>query len=320
MNHSLIRHSTRLLWFAVLASCAALYAGETEQPLRNIDPAMVLAYRGDVVLTQQEIDAAFSKIPASSRLILVRDGAKVDQLIRTLLLRKALARAAAESGFDREPLIAIRMELEAQKELAEAWLQNIMDEAPAADYAALAHEHYLANPDDYRTAAVLDVSHILLGTKERTLEEAKSLAELLAAELARDPSRFDALVLEHSDDPAKGDNAGRYPEMRRGMMVASFENAAFNLQQPGEISEPVKTEYGYHIIRLNGRSGAAMQEFGEIREEAIARARNRYLDDYRKNYLRKISSDPVVIPEGAVEIMAKRYFGEDLEGAPEYRE
>jgi peptidyl-prolyl cis-trans isomerase C len=280
------------------------------------DPAEVIAYQGDVVLTQFELDAAFSKLPDGERLPFIRDGGKVDQLIRALLRRKSVVADATRAGFDQEPVVAARMQLEAEKELAEAWLQNVMREVPAADYELLSREDYLAHPDQYRSPVTLDVSHILIGTQDRTREEARSLAARLERELAEDPSRFDGFVEEYSDDPAKAGNGGRYPDMQQGMMVKPFEDAAFALAEPGAISAPVKTDYGWHIIRLNGRGGNERQEWSEVREEAMARARQRYQAIYRENYLRRVLADPVEYPEGAVEIMAKRHFGENLELAP----
>jgi parvulin-like peptidyl-prolyl isomerase len=198
------------------------------------------------------------------------------------------------------------------------WLQKVLADAPPADYEALAHEHFVANRDAYRTEEVLDISHILLGTENRGVGEAKELAAKLYEELQKDPAKFDAFVREYSDDPVKENNGGRYVDMRRGMMVKPFEDAAFALQQVGEISEPVRTEYGYHIIRLNGRSGNELQDYEAVKEEAVAQAKRRYLEQYRENYLRKVLSDPTIIPEGAVEIMAKRHFGENLELAPDF--
>jgi peptidyl-prolyl cis-trans isomerase C len=280
------------------------------------DPAEVIAYQGDVVLTQLELDAAFSKLPDGERLPFIRDGGKVDQLIRALLRRKSVVADATRAGFDQEPLVAARMQLEAEKELAEAWLQNVMREVPAADYELLSREDYLAHPDQYRSPVTLDVSHILIGTQDRTREEALSLAARLERELAEDPSRFDRFVREYSDDPAKAGNGGRYPDMQSGMMVKPFEDAAFALSEPGELSQPVRTDYGWHIIRLNGRGGNERQEWSEVREEAMARARQRHQATYRENYLRRVLAAPVEYPEGAVEIMARRHFGENLEMAP----
>jgi peptidyl-prolyl cis-trans isomerase C len=297
---------------------SGLAAAEPTPEVPELDPAVVLAYKGGVTVTQVEIDAVFNKLPAGERLLFIRDGAKVDQLINSLLQRKLVSREAVAAGYDQDPLIAARLELERQKELADAWLQKVMADAPPADFDALAHEQYLANPDAWRSEEVLDVSHILLGTENRGEAEAQELAASLRQQLETDPTRFDAFVVEYSDDPVKENNGGRYADMRRGMMVRSFEKAAFALDQPGQISQPVKTEYGYHIIRLNARSGDELQEYSAVKEQAVARAEQRYLDSYRQNYLIKILSDPVVIPDGAVEIMAKRHFGENLELAPDF--
>jgi parvulin-like peptidyl-prolyl isomerase len=109
--------------------------------------------------------------------------------------------------------------------------------------------------------------------------------------------------------------------MRRGQMVAPFERVAFALQQAGEISKPVKTEYGFHIIRLNGRSGNELLSFEAVQAQAQEQAQENYRETYKRLYLRKLlQDDPIVIPEGAVAIMAKRYFGENLELAPEFKD
>jgi peptidyl-prolyl cis-trans isomerase C len=283
---------------------------------KSPDPSKVLAYQGEITLSQTEIDAAFSKLPPDDRLNFIRDGGKVDQLIRILLRRKAIAADAAKAGFDSDPVVAARVQLEADKELAEAWLQQLMQQAPQADYEALAREDYLANPDSYRSPEVLDVSHILIGTDDRSPAEARKLAESLEDRLQKDPSEFDQLVMEYSDDPAKQNNGGRYHDMKRGMMAAPFEKAAFQLADAGAISKPVQTDYGWHIIRLNARAGNELREFSEVKDEAVTRAQLAYYESYRENYLRRVLSDPVVVPDAAVEIMAKRHFGENFELAP----
>ncbi len=299
---------------------AALDADETVQAKQAVDPAQIIAYQGDVFLTQEAIDAAFNKIPEKDRLRFIRDGGRVDQLIRGLLQSKIIASDATKAGFDRDPVTAERVALAAQKELAEAWIQKVVGDAPAADHEALAFEDYLVNPEAYRSAEKLDVSHILIGSDERSVREAETLAKRLRAQLDKDPSAFDALVMEYSDDPAKSVNAGRYPEMSKGQMVASFERAAFALEQDGQISQPVQTDYGYHIIRLNRRYGDTVPEYNEVKSDAMERAKRKYLETYRQNYLRKLLSKPIVIPEAAIEIMAKRHFGENLELAPDYQE
>jgi len=294
-------------------------ANENENKDRLINPSEILAYQGEVVLTQSEIDAAFSKIPEEERQRFVRDGGRVDQLIRILLTRKAIAADAMDSGFDKVPPIADRMRLEAEKELAEAWMEKVMADMPPGNYEKMAYEHYQTNPDAYRSPEVLDISHILISTKDRSVIEAKRFIYDLRDQLLQDASKFDTFVDDFSDDSAKVENRGRYTNMKRGAMVASFEEAAFALAVPGEISEPVQTDYGFHLIRLNSRSGGEPRDYEDVKDEAVARAKSRHLQHYRETYLKKIASDPVVVPAESVEIMAKRYFGENYELAPDYQ-
>ena len=286
----------------------------------QVDPAEIIAYSGEVYLTQKELDAAFTKIPEKDRLAFIRDGAKVDQVIQSLLKRKALANDATKAGYDQSPLMPELISLTAQKELAEHWLREVVRNAPEADFETMAHEDYISNPDSYRTEEVLDVSHILLGNKERSNRDAELLAQLLITRLEEDPSIYKELVMEYSDDPAKAANGGRYPEMHRGQMVAAFEKAAFALKEPGQISAPVKTDYGFHIIRLNARHGNVLPDYDAVKDQAVVEAKRNYYQNYQKMYLRNLISEPIVIPEGAVDIMAKRHFGENLELAPDFVE
>ena len=94
---------------------------EAEQAKRDVDPSVVFAYQGEAVLTQTDLDGAFSAIPQSARLAYIRDGGQVDRLVGSLLRRKAIANDAAQAGFDQDPVVAARVQLAAQKEMAEAF-------------------------------------------------------------------------------------------------------------------------------------------------------------------------------------------------------
>lgn len=312
----------RLILPAAAAAAVLLVAvpagGQEVQtpPAASLDPGQVLAYQGDAVLTHEAIDAAFSRIPEQHRLAFIRDGAKVDQMVTSLLHARIVAADARAAGYADDPLIRERLQQAVDKELAEAWIEEVVRRAPQADYEALAREDYLANPAAYAPEPSIDVSHILIGTEQRGTATAESLANQLRSELDQDPARFDELVRQYSDDPAKATNGGKYPRMKRGQMVKPFENAAFALEKPGQIGGPVKTQYGYHLIRLDARNEPVVPSYDKVKDEAVERARSKYLNAYRAGYLQKLMKDPVVFPDGSVEVMARRHFGEDLEKAP----
>jgi len=279
-----------------------------------------LARQGDVVLTQAEIDAAFGKIPEEVRLPFIRNGEKVELLVRSLLRNKVLAAEARKAGYDQDRLVKIRLDLAAEGALAAEWLEKMVSEAPPVDYEIIAHEKYLLNPEAWKSQEQVDVSHILISSETRSDEAALELATGLYEQLVSDPTLFDSMVAEYSEDPSSVANGGRFSRVNKNDMVKPFEEAAFALRTPGEISAPVKTHYGYHIIRLDQYYPAAVLPFEDIKQQASEQARKEYLNEYRQSYLRKTLADPIVLPDGAAEEMAKRYFGENLELAPDMTE
>jgi peptidyl-prolyl cis-trans isomerase C len=306
----------------LLLGMARLLAAQ-DLPLTDVERSnaqTVFAYQGQAVLTQAALDGAFSRIPEEYRLMFIRDGAKVDKLVKNLLQAEVVARDAEKSGFSQDAVVQQRVLLAARKELAEAWLEELVKRAPAADYAAMAKEDYLAHPEAYSNPATVDVTHILIGTDKRPPGEAEAIALELLARLEQDPGQFDALVLEYSDDPGKADNSGKYLQMKRGQMVKPFEEAAFALQTVGEITAPVETEYGFHLIRLDQKHEPVPQPFNRVKAQAVEKMKAKYIADYRTRYLQKLLQDPIAFPEGSVEVMARRYFGENLEKAPIFTE
>jgi peptidyl-prolyl cis-trans isomerase C len=326
-------HTRHLSVLSLVALLAAL-SPATARPQAAVDPSAEvtaaepalgtstepLAIQGDITLTQGEIDAAFARIKPEHRLMFIRSGERVDQLVRTLLQNKVLAAEAQKAGFDQEPLVRGRLAQVGEKELADAWLDRVMEQAPDADYEALAHEKYLASPEVWQSEEMVDVTHLLISSENKSAEQALELAASLRARVEENPGEFDALVAEYSEDPSKSLNQGRFPRMKRGEMVAPFEEVAFALANEGEISQPVETTYGYHLIRLNRKMPQQVLPFEQVREKAVEQTRKKHLAEYRSNYLRKVLGVPIEIPEGAVETMVKRYFGENLEHAPEYKD
>lgn len=99
------------------------------------------------------------------------------------------------------------------------------------------------------------LSHILIEIKpsEEAQRRAKAKADSLFQQLMLGAD-FDSLAMEHSDDPASASKGGLIGTTQRGDLVPEYESVAYNLEE-GEISEPVRTRFGYHIIRLNWRRG-----------------------------------------------------------------
>jgi peptidyl-prolyl cis-trans isomerase SurA len=100
----------------------------------------------------------------------------------------------------------------------------------------------------------LKVAHIMLKTgKEATAEDvakAKEKALEVKGILAKGLSTFEELATKYSEDKGSSVKGGELPQFGSGRMVAAFEKAAFALKEIGDVSEPIETEYGWHIIKL----------------------------------------------------------------------
>ena len=81
--------------------------------------------------------------------------------------------------------------------------------------------------------------------------------------------------------------------------------------EPGEISGPVKTQYGFHIIRLDALEPARKQSFEEVRGRLVEQMRSRHSEAAEVDYLSTLASEEVVLTEDALREMVVRQFGAD---------
>lgn len=113
------------------------------------------------------------------------------------------------------------------------------------------------------------VSHILIAPEGGDKTAARARAAELATRLRANPAEFAKVAQQYSKDPGSAANGGDLGVVARGTMGKSFEDAVFNLKAD-EISDPVETEFGYHVIRLTELRPAQARPFDEVKGE-IAR-------------------------------------------------
>lgn len=275
------------------------------------DAKEILARRGNGVVTQDAFYARTEKIPAGSRFGVLRDRNRVRDLLDSLLLNSQIAADARAAGFDKDTVVIDRMQVAAEAELATAWVQHYVATQGEPDYEALAYENYVLNKDQMRSQETVDVTHILVATEERSEEAAKTLADSLYRQIMADPTLFDEMVIEYSEDPSAVSNRGKFKTVTRGDLVKPFEEVAFALED-GEISPPVKTQFGYHIIRLDAHNAPRQQSFEDAKLRLIKQEESKHEKRIRRDYLSSLTSIDTVISEEGLREMVRRRFGEDV--------
>jgi peptidyl-prolyl cis-trans isomerase D len=132
---------------------------------------------------------------------------------------------------------------------------------PAADI----EREYNNNSEQYTTPEQVRASHILLKTEGKDDAAVKAKAEELLKQ-ARGGADFAELAKKNSEDEASAKNGGDLDYFGRGRMVPEFDQAVFAMQ-PGTISDLVKTQYGYHIIKLVDKKNATTRPLTEVRQQ-----------------------------------------------------
>ena len=139
--------------------------------------------------------------------------------------------------------------------------------------AAEVKKQYDASVRQYSAAEERTVAHILVSVKpdapEAERAAARKRAEDLLAKARANPAKFGDLARESSQDPGSAQQGGDLGTFPRGTMVAAFEDAAF-AANAGDIVGPVQTEFGWHVIKVNGIKAPHVQPFDEVKGQIEA--------------------------------------------------
>jgi parvulin-like peptidyl-prolyl isomerase len=157
--------------------------------------------------------------------------------------------------------------------------------------------------EDYDTPEEVHARHILIrvpeGASEAEIAQAKKQIEDIKKEL-ENGADFAELAKKYSQDPGSAPNGGDLGFFRRGQMVKEFEDAAFSLE-PGQISDPVRTQFGFHLIKVEEKKPAQHPELAQIRERVlkdyIAAERTRRFEQFYaelKAHAKIFIADPIL--------------------------
>lgn len=127
-------------------------------------------------------------------------------------------------------------------------------------------QRYKDTIQTYSTPEQVRASHILFKTEGKDDATVKKLAESVLAKAKAPGADFAALAKQYSDDDSNKKNGGDLDYFGRGTMVKEFDDAVFAMQ-PGQISDLVKTQFGYHIIKLVDKRPAMTKTMAEVRPQ-----------------------------------------------------
>lgn len=248
-------------------------------------------------------------VPSNIRAQMNRE--QMSRFIGNLLLDRRLAEEASRAGIVDSPQVRASIARATREIVVRAYIDGEMAKAAASlpDLTELARERYMANQKTYLVPAAIRVSHILFSVNEEEDDKrdavVKAKGEQVLDEL-RKGADFSELAKAHSDDPGSKRTGG---ELRgwseKGKFVPPFEAAAYALK-PGELSELVRSRYGYHIIKLIEKREARQQSFEEVKEQLVTALRNEQLGRKRAEWLKPFEGNkPIELDDATLEALKK---------------
>lgn len=216
----------------------------------------VLATVGNVEITSDYIDEIIARYPAQQQAMLASEEGK-RQVLEQAIAFELMSEFAKETGLDKTEEYTDQLNKFAKELLAQMVMQKTLASVTVTDEEAEAY--YNEHKDMFAEPANVTAKHILVASEE----EAKKAKD----EIASGDITFEEAASKYSTCPSK-EQGGNLGAFSRGMMVPEFEEAAFNLDL-GIVSEPVKTQFGYHLILVDGKEEATSKSFDEVKNGVI---------------------------------------------------
>lgn len=229
----------------------------------------VLAQWGDITVTQDDMRRYLDfYLPDEDQAKALQGN--FNQYVGNMIMMRELAQRAREQKIGPDSAqMAWQKEYQSVVWLVKDYQARAVEQAKVeVDLEAQAQELYIAEPERFMSPDKVAAAHILVQVKGRTDEEAQELIESVRKRAVAGES-FAQLAKDYSEDKGSRVKGGSLGEFEAGQMVPEFSEAAFALAKPGDISEVIKTQFGYHIIVLNKKVPGTKRPFKKLKPKLI---------------------------------------------------
>ena len=213
----------------------------------------VLAVVAGVEITQNDLEEIIMRYPEDKRGYFNNEQGK-KQLLEQIIAFELFNKFGLENNLYETEEYKKEIEKVKKDILTQMTINKVLSDIVITDEDM--KKYYEQNKAQFKKPETISAKHILVSD----IEEANSIKE----ELNNNSISFEEAAKKYSTCPSK-EQGGELGEFGRGMMVPEFEKAAFELEI-GEISEPVKTQFGYHIILVESKNEAKEKEFDEVKD------------------------------------------------------
>jgi peptidyl-prolyl cis-trans isomerase C len=276
----------RLIFFGILLFLPFLFSGCQKSGERGLGEKELVRI-SDVSISLGEFQQMLEKQPLEGKMKLLSEKGTRDFLENYVIPREALYQEAKKKGLDKNKEILAKIEDARRAILIEALLEEVLRGRGEVSEEEI-QRYYKENQTLFTEPQEVKVRHIVVNSEP-------ALKEVLA-KLSQGES-FEKLASTYNIGKFKEDG-GNLGYIRRGQLAppfAQFEEAAFSLRKRGEISEVVRTPWGFHIIRLEDMWGSAVRPLNQVKERIRFFLQPKKRQDAYLEYVKEVKSKAKIL-------------------------
>lgn len=293
-SNTLLQRLFFILAFLLISpySSAEEKAKKREEIPNPQDPSSIIIQEGNLSVTRGEVQLMIDDMSFKQRRKIANKPDYLKGLIMDKLILKKKEQEAIKLGLTKDKLIQWKINNSRQNILSNELIRLQRSKiTPPKDIVLLAEQVYKANPEQFIIKEKIKVAHILLKTKgndKEQLEKKRSQLQKIKQEIEKGLD-FSEAAKKYSDDSSNAGSGGVLNFFSRGKMVPAFEKAAFALKKPGDISEIIKTRFGFHLIKLLERKEKSTKPFESVKEQLIKIEKSKFIQTELEEYAKKFS-------------------------------
>lgn len=288
-------------------------AAKVDEPRKDAPKVnKIVAIIGQDVVRQSDLDAIIEAMPAQQRTQVEANPTMKAQYLQAYLDSRLLAIKARKDGLGTTAAFRRKM-AQAEEQLLASELvardgkaleaKAVMGEADLKAYFEK-HKQRFAQPDKYSARHILVSVKPASGDKQGTTEEqAKALMTKIKEELKAGKT-FAELAKQYSDDPGSKEKGGLYEDFDPGMMVPEFAQAV-RTQPLNQVGEPVKTQFGYHLIEVTKKTPSTVPTFEQVKDQVGQAAAPERRQQVWQDYLAGIKKEIPMVTGDAADAAAR---------------
>ena len=213
----------------------------------------ILATIDGVYITEADIDAYIAKLPQDQQAYAAYPQFR-EHCLKQLMAFHLYAKMAVEEKLDETEEFKEMLEKARKEILAQTAINSVLNDITVTEEEMQAF--YKENPDHFAEPESAHAKHILVDTEEKAQE--------IMASIEKGEVSFEDAAKEFSSCPSNA-QGGDLGEFGRGQMVPEFDQVAFEAEI-GKVVGPVKTQFGYHVIKVEGRKEASVMAFDTVKD------------------------------------------------------